>query len=343
MSSEKRISTIADVAKRAGVSVGSVSHVLSGRTKVSDRLRERVMLAVAELSYTPNFHAQGLRQRSSHVVGLSLPHSRTAYMSGLIERIEALAAESGYVLLHVFSRSRSDVEQRRVQELMKMKVDGIILFTTNVEKDALDYIAARKTPTVLIDRSNDDDRFDQVVLDGGASMRDAVSKLVSFGHRNILFVFRSRRIGVTQDRIEGLLAFQKASPVPVTLQQLEFIDDDTRLLKKLRSVFRSKERPTAIIASNSDQAAMIISFLREERLRIPEDVSVITFDEPDWSELVSPPLSVIRQPARSISDIAWTLLMQRIAAPEAARQTVTLNAELVLRGSVARPSAADSD
>ncbi len=336
---ERRSNTIADVAEKAGVSVGSVSHVLSGRTKVSDKLRERVMKAVAELSYTPNFHAQGLRQGSSYIVGLSLPHSRTAYMSALLERIEEIASDAGYVLMHVFSRSRADVEQRRVKELMKLKADGLILFTTNIATDSLDYLAEKKVPTVLIDRSNGDDRFDQVILDNRTNMQEAVNRLVALGHRNLAFVFRSHLIGVTQHRLEGLHLAQQAAPEPLNIRQIEFLDDQPRLQKELRTAFRSKEPPTAIITSNSDQAAATLSFLRVEKIRVPEDVSVITFDEPDWSRVVSPPLSVIRQPANMISDIAWTLLMQRIASPDAAPQKVTLKAELLMRESVGPPKA----
>lgn len=335
--SDRRVTTIADVARHAGVSVGSVSHVLSGRTKVSDKLRDKVMQAIADLSFTPNFHAQRVRQGSTFVVGLSLPHSRTSYMSGLLERTEEIASAAGYVLLHVFSRSREEVEKRRIEELMKLKVDGIILFTTNVEAHALDYIAAKKVPTVLIDRSNDDERFDQVILDNRASMQEALAKLTSLGHRNILFVYRSRRIGVTQHRIEGVLAAQAVSSVAVNIHQLEFLDDQAKLLKDLRTVFRSKDKPTAIITSNSDQATTVLRFLADEKLKVPDDVSMLTFDEPDWSTLVSPQLSVIRQPANIISDIAWTLLMQRIAAPDSSPQKVSLKADLVLRASVAPP------
>ena len=116
--------TIADVADAAGVSVGTVSHVLSGRVKVSEKTLEKVARAIKELDYIPNVHAQGLRQSQSFIIGLCLPHSLNSFMSVLSQTLEEISTGAGYSIMHVYSRQHPETELRRIKELLRFRVHG---------------------------------------------------------------------------------------------------------------------------------------------------------------------------------------------------------------------------
>lgn len=335
MSSSKP--TIVDVAARARVSVGTVSHVLSGSIPVSERLRTRVLAAVEKLSFVPNHSARGLRGKRSRVIGLCFPHVSTTYPSMLSEAIEQLAAKDGYNILHVFSRHNVETEMRRIRELMSYRVDGLILFPTSARREPLDLVFEHNVPTVLIDRPTNEKRFDQVVMNNVLAMQKGVELLLSCGHANILFVSRSRENVVTRHRLEGMRAAQRRARGRLKMRTIEYRDDEQSLRDQLSRLFLEPAPPTAIIASNSHQAVLVLSHLRNIGVPCPEQVSLLAFDDPDWAELVTPRLSVIRQPAAAIAQKAWELLMRRIADRKAKPELIAIEAQFELRDSVAAP------
>src|SRR5689334_15016330 len=156
---------IKDVARHARVSVGTVSHVLSGRIQVSPELRARVQKSIDALGYVPNFHAQRLRHTLSRVVGLCLPHTGTAYLNTLSQAFEETASRNGYGVMHVFSRHDPATELDRIKELIRYRVDGLLLLPSAAPRDALDFVAKKDVPLVMVDRPIHDRRFDQVTLD----------------------------------------------------------------------------------------------------------------------------------------------------------------------------------
>jgi len=332
--------TISDVARRARVSVGTVSHVLTGRIPVTAELRDRVTRAIEKLGYVPNVHAQGLRRAESNVVGVCFPHVTTAYLNDLSEALERNAAQDGYGVLHVFSRHDPVTELKRLRELIRYQVDGLILFPSSAPDRALDLAYASALPVVTIDRPSDDPRFDRVTVDNRKVMREAIGKLVALGHRRLLFVCRSRRLLVTQLRMQGMKAALRAAPSPSGAVILEVHEDEPAFLAELRAAMRVKAPPTAIVTSNSHQASLVLGVLRELGAPVPAAVSVLTFDDPEWSLLVQPRLSVIRQPAAAMARAAWTMLARRIARADHPTEAIALEEEIELRESVGPPPGA---
>jgi len=335
-----RKATISDVAKRARVSVGTVSHVLTGHVPVAGERRDRVMRAIEALGYVPNVHAQGLRQSTSNVVGLCFPHESTSYLNDLSEALERVATQAGYGILHVFSRHDPAIEVRRVRELMRYQVDGLILFPSAAPEKALDLALDQRMPTVLVDRPSDDARFDLAMIDNRKVTREAMRRLIALGHRRFAFVCRSRQLLVTQHRVDALRAAQRAAPATVALVTFEIATDEARFVRELAACMTGADAPTAIIASNSHQASLILTLLRDCNLGVPAQVSVLTFDDPEWAKLVAPSLSVIRQPATALAQATWDLLMRRIAHPDRPPARVALEPTIEFRGSVAAPPAA---
>jgi LacI family transcriptional regulator len=325
--------TIHDVAKRAKVSVGTVSHVLSGQVPVSGERQDRVKRAITQLGYVPNFHAQGLRRGQSSVVGICFPHVSTSYLNMLSETLEDIALREGFGVMHVFSRHDPATEFSRVRDLLKYQVDGLMLLPSPAPEATLDLARDNATPLVLLDRPMADKRFDQATLDNRKTIREAAKRLMALGHRRILFVCRSRGRLVTQHRIEGLNAAKRQAVPSLDVQILEIGDEETGVGEWIAHAFRGANPPTAIITSNNHQSSLVLGALRAIGARCPQDVSLLGFDDPEWAELVSPRLSVIRQPAKAIAQQAWDLLMRRIRHPTVATRTVALEAEIVFRDS----------
>jgi LacI family transcriptional regulator len=173
-------------------------------------------------------------------------------------------------------------------------------------------------------------------------MREVAQRLVDLGHRRLLLVCRSRSRLATQHRLQGLEATRRQTGGTVAIQCIEFQNDERFLHDELARILRGRAAPTALIVSNSHQAALVIGFLRDLGVRCPQDVSVISFDDTEWSRLVTPRLSVVRQPAMAMATAAWDLLMQRVNGVDEAPRTVALEAAIDLRESVAAPGGAPS-
>jgi len=326
---------IKDVAKAARVSVGTVSHVLSGSANVSTTLQTRVHKAIDALGYVPNFHAQRLRHARSRVVGICLPHASTSYLNALSETFEEIASRNGYGVMHVFSRHDPATELDRLKELIHYRVDGLLLMPSPAPQDALEFAARKDVPLVIVDRPTQDPRFDHVTLDNRAAMREVAQRLADLGHRRLLFVCRSRSRLATRHRIAGLADVRRKRGIESSC--VEFQSDDTFLRDELSRAMRGRKPPTAVVVSNSHQASLLLRFMADLRVACPEELSVVAFDDPEWATLVRPTLSVVRQPAVAMIEAAWDLLMLRMTRVHAPRRTVALEPALEFRGSVAPP------
>jgi LacI family transcriptional regulator len=206
--------TITNVAKKAGVSLGSVSHVLNGTTNVSAALREKVEAAMQALGYEHNMLAHAQRRQRTPVVGLSVPHVAGAYLSALIDSFEDIAAVRGYQLMQVLTRRDPEIERRRVRELLRHRVAGLLLVPTVDPRATLELIHASGTPAVSIDRPSGDDRFDEVTFDNHRVMTEAVGQLITRGHRRILFIAEAQKFSISQVRIAALRERAAAAEQP---------------------------------------------------------------------------------------------------------------------------------
>jgi LacI family transcriptional regulator len=326
--------TITDVARLAKVSVGTVSHVLNGVTKVSDQLRGRVERATKELGYEQNMLAHALRRQRAPVVGLCVPQISSAYLSAMIETFEDIAAGRGYQLMQVMTRRDQEIELRRVRELLGHRVAGLILIPAADPRRTLEAIVEAGTPVVIVDRPVGGKIFDQVSFDNRGIMQQAVTRLIKLGHRRILFVVRSRRLVISRQRADGLRTAAAAAHPPASTEVLVFDDDRHAYTGRLAARLKGPDAATAIVVSNSNIAAATVRALRDLRIACPERVSLLAFEEPDWADLVTPRLSVIRQPIREITRQAWELLLRRMKGDAGPAEQLVLRAEIEFRASV---------
>ncbi len=331
--------TISDVASRASVSVGTVSHVLNGTINVSAGLRERVETAMRALGYEQNMLAHAQRRQRTPVVGLSVPHVASAYLAALIDSFEDIAAGRGYQVMQVLTRRDPQVELRRVRELLRHRIAGLLLVPTLDPRETLDLVHASGTPAVLVDRPCRDTRFDQVTFDNGAVMGDAVDRLIRLGHRRILFVVESQVLSISRQRIRAMrrraaAATRKVTATVMEVGVLEPGDSEAGYARRLAASLQGREAATAVIVSNSVIAVHTLHVLRAMGDAYPSRISLLAFEEPVWAELTSPRLSVIRQPVREIAREAWELLLRRMHGDRGPVRRIELKAGIELRESV---------
>jgi len=236
--------------------------------------------------------------------------------------------------MQVLSRQDSEKEYLRVKSLLNYRVGGLIIVPTMNPDRTYEMIMESGVPTVVVDRAPTGAfPFDRVTFDNHAAMRRAGQELIQRGHRNILFVVHQRHLNVTVQRVAGLQEAALAFPEKVTTTVIECADQSA-LTAQLSVQLSGKDRPTAVIVSNSSLATWAFRAFRVLQVKCPDDLSLVAFDEPEWADIVTPTLSVVRQPTREIAIMAWRFLLHRMARDVEGIQQIQLDAEVIFRDSV---------
>ncbi len=334
---KKRNATITDVARRAAVSVGTVSNVLNGRGNVTAKRRAKVEDAIKELSFTSNLLARGMRRQRYPMIGLCLPYGLSSNFMLLADTLEQHAAEANFELVQVFTRHSSEREYARVERLVASRASGTLLVPTRHSERVLQLLEQSNMPTVLINSvGTEDSNFDHVRLDFRAAHRKAAAQLIAWGHRLIIIASQFPDFSVIQENIAGVreAIAQSGEDVELIVQKCDAQRETFR--DALRENLAGRKERTALIASSSLISAWSYITFRELGLRCPEDISLLATEQPDWAEAVWPTLSAIKQPTGEISRIAWDLLTARMAGEEGEPSVTRCEAAINFRGSVAQ-------
>ena len=330
--------TIAEVARRAGVSVSTVSHVVNGTRKVAPGTAHAVQAVIDAVGYRPNVLARSLKTASSRSVGIAISAIANPYFSDIICAVEAECARLGMM---VFLSDTQDDPQRElavVTAFDQRRVDGVILApSADPERRALAYLRAARLPCVLVDRTPDPS-FDQVGVNNREAMRALVAHVAGFGHRRIGYVGGHPGFATTLERIEGYRAGLQLAGVSFDPSYLVTGSATTASASEATSALLSlADPPTAIVAGNNMATIGAVRAIRSRGLQVPANVSVVGFDDFEWADCFEPRLTLVAQPCEEIGKRAASLLIERIANPRGAPQSVRLDARLIIRDSCARP------
>lgn len=330
--------TIVDVARAAGVSVGSASNVLNNTRFVSEGIREKVLKTADDLQYLVNPLAQTLRSKRSGVICFCTTTITTVYLRSLADALDAIATANGFELVQVMTHANPERELQRIRSQIGRQVDGLLLLPSLEPQRSLDVIAATGTPCVILDRWVDDDRFSCVAFDNRSTMREMIRTILSLGHRKILFIAQNLAVITTRHRVEGLEAEIKAAGLSQTDCQIIQQDDDPQAFReRIATIFAQPSRPTAVITGNSKVAIATIRELQALGMRWPENVSLASFDDPEWAPLIPGQLSTVTNPVRSMVEEAWGLLTAQMLDPDTPRTTRWIASAFVQRGSLGAP------
>jgi len=328
------MTTILQVAKKAGVSPTTVSHVINKTRFVSEEVIERVQAAMDELGYQPNALARSLRRGETHTLGLILPDSANPFFAEIGRSIEVEAFQYGYSVILCNAEGDAQKEMLYTDVLSKKQVDGMIFVATGEESDSVQILLRQRLPLVLVDRQLPGVEADSVLTDNRQGGVLAANHLAGAGHRSFGCVTGPSFLTPSAERVTGFLD---------TLGQAGFPPSE---VKQVRGDFHPKSgyegglellagamRPTAVFCCNDMMAIGLYRAADELGLRIPEDVAVVGFDDIDLSSYLTPPLTSVSQPKTEIGRAAIQLLLNRIRNRELPAQRVILDTHLVVRKS----------
>jgi LacI family transcriptional regulator len=330
------MTTLADVARRAGVSISTASYVVTGTRPVGDETRRRVLQAIAETGYTPDTVARSLRSSRSQAIGLVLPDIRNPFFAGVIDGVESEARANRQTLLFVNSGEDPEREIDAFHQLRSRRVDGLIVgLTRDTPAEALEGLRRSGTPVVLVDRAGPPE-FDQVLVANDVAARVLVEHLVRAGRQRIGMIAGVRGISTAEDRIAGFEEGLTLAGRPVGPSLI--VDGGSRRELSRHAVAEALRRDAvsrfdALVVGNNDMALGTLEAIALLGLRVPDDVAVVSLDDLPSGHLLASPLTAAVQPSFSMGREALRLLLSRIAAPGAGPQRVRLRAGFVHRSS----------
>ena len=333
-----------DVAVRARVSVSTVSHVLNGTRNVADGTRESVLAAIEALGYQPNLLAKSLKTRKTFTIGLLISDIQNSFFTSVVRGVEDVALSRGYHLFLCNTDEDVSREDEYVTELLKKRVDGLIVASAAPRQGQTWGSGVGDTPFVFLDREVQGIDADVIRVDNRRAMALIAEHLVNLGHR---------RIGLVSGPLDKASGYERYTGLKSALADLGNTLDDSLVRfgdfrtaggrKKTEELLRLSHPPTALVAANNQMTLGALLAVREKGLKIPEDISVIGFDDPEWAPLVHPPLTTLAQPTYEMGVGAVRLLLERMEGLDGSAKTMLLEPWLEVRGSTSRPKDSDTE
>lgn len=333
--------TLKCIAEKLDISVSTVSRVLSGQAKryrISDKTQQAVLDEAKRLDFSPNQLARGLRLRRTHTLGLVIPDISNPFFASLARYVEMEARKSGYAVFLSDSEERTDIEIESLKLMQGRKVDGIIISPVGQSGDHLTKLHKAGLPIVIVDRYFPTMHLPFVTSDNFNGALQGVSYLIENGHKCIACIQGLPNSAPNIDRVNGYKAALNGNHIKV--QENLIIGDNfgerngyisTKLLLK-----RSK-RPSAIFSVGNLITLGCMQAIAEENLKVPNDISIVSFDEQPYSAFLSTPMTTIAQQNETMGQIAVSLLLGQIEStgnPDS--EGIQLPTQLIKRESVKR-------
>lgn len=327
-----------DVAEHAGVSATTVSHVINETRLVSDELRERVLAAIDELDYRPNHLARSLRRGRTHTIGMIIPTGINPYFAEIAQGVEETSFEEGYSVILCNSKGSPDKARTYADVLVEKQVDGILLVSVELSVEGIRTLQAQQVPLVVVNRDISGSRTDSVLVDQAHGSYLGTRHLTGQGHRRVACITGPSDLTPSAERIAGYRQGLAEAGVPVDesliLESSLDFEGGYEAACQLIPMARS---PTAVVAGNDLMALGTIRAAREMGRRVPEDLSVVGYDDVILASYSIPPLTTIAQPRHEIGVLAATLLLERMRDPDLPPRQRSLDVSLVVRQSTAPP------
>lgn len=328
--------SIREVAALAGVSLGSASRVINEVPGVTTELRERVMKAIAELGYRPNHAAQSLRLRRSRTIGFMLTDVSNPLYAKLFRAVEERFRAAGYVVLLANSLNKPEWEIDILAMFASRGMDGVLIAPGNERHpQVLAAVKALGMPAVILDRDIATDH-DKLQFDHAPGMRHAVSYLLGLGHREIALVIAQTTNRPMRRRLEGFQAAFRAAGVELSPELIVRLPGSmSPAFDAVSSLLDRPQRPTAIVALGTGVISETLNAIHRHRLRIPQDISVVSIGDPDFARTYTPAISALRVDLDSVVGESARLLLDRIEGRthEGEPRVVKVRVEFIVRES----------
>lgn len=334
------MATLKDVAAKAGVSIATVSRVFNAPDKVKPDTKSQVEQAVKELDYKMSRVAKRLRSANgrAHMLGLIIPDIQNPFFADIARGVEDVAYKNNYGLL--FGLSNEDRKRQKIalETLISESVDGVIVPPVKGSGADILELLNLNIPVVVVDRRLEDAVIDTITCDNVQGAYLAIRHLLELGHTRIGFIGGIPELATSKERLEG---YRKAlSEYGVDEESTLIIEGDStqksgsELTEQLLSM---QNPPTAIFAANNLMTLGVLIAIHQTKKRIPEEISLVGYDDVPWAQAMHPKLTVVRQPSYQQGVNAAEMMLQRIKNPERAESLILLNPQLVVRESTQKP------
>ena len=327
------MATIKDVAALAGISYTTVSHVLNKTRPVSEPVRLKVEEAIARLDYVPSAVARSLKAKSTATIGLLVANSLNPYFAELARGIEDYCERNNYCVILCNCDDDPDKQRSYLRVLLEKRVDGLVVASAGGDAGLASGLAGVRTPMVIVDRSLEGIDADLVRIDHEQGAYLATRHLLDLGHRAIACIGGPAITSVAHMRKAGYLrALSEAGLIP---NDDWMIESDFSCTGGYEAAGRllSGDRPSAIFACNDMMGIGVLRAAAERHIRVPEQLSVIGFDDVQMSRYVYPALTTVGQSILQLGETAAQVLLRRIATPQQAVEQLIVAPSIVLRES----------
>jgi LacI family transcriptional regulator len=330
--------TIVEVAAQAGVSFGTVSRVINNDVHVKKETRARVLETMQQLGFVANRQARSLAGGRSNTIGVLVPDLGTGYIEEIIRGIDAELSLTNLDLILYTTHRTASKESNYVANLATGMVDGLLLVLPRSPADFIGNLTQRKFPFVLIDHQGTGGDCAAVGATNWQGGYNATEYLVGLGHKRIGFITGSMDLGCSVERLAGYRSALRTNHVneaPELVYEGNFIQSDG--YAGASALLDLAQPPTAIFASNDVMAMGVLDAVRNHGLRIPDDVSVVGFDDIPQSALVRPALTTVNQPLEKMGRVATQMLLDKLKNPEKEADRIELPTQLIVRDSCSSP------
>lgn len=328
------MANIRDVARRAGVSIATVSHVFNGTRSVSEEVRNRVTQAAADLQYYPNHLARSLTTKRTGTVGMVVSDMSNPFFAEIIRGFEATLRPQQYNLIVCNTEDDRSREEEALRLLMGKRVDGIAAAVTSEKWATLQAAQNRAFPLVFLDLKVEGVQGPLVCGDNDLGAYQGVSHLIADGHTRISILAGMPGMSSMRDRLSGYRRALAEHGLPYDEAYVKFSRlDIAHGARQMDALLAQEPRPDAVFISNNLLALGALHALQQSTLFCPEDIALSCFDDAPWMMISDPPLTAVRQPNYDMGALAARFLLQQIHGETVPRTTITLQPELIVRQS----------
>lgn len=327
-------STITEVAKLAGVSIATVSRVLSNHPHVSDEVRQKVLDAVRQLGYEPHRVAQRLRARQSRLIGIIATDITNPFLNTVMACVEEVFFERGFTVLMSNTNADRKKELNYLSMMESEAIDGLVITPTSENVDRVAELSEKGLPITVVDRRMTAGRVDVVLSDNVAGARTATEHLLRLGHQRIGHIGGPLHLTSGRERYEGYLEAMQASPWPASPDLVHFGDYRRESgYNAATELLQSDTPPTALFVANNLMTLGALNAIHDQGISIPDDIAIVGFDDMPWARSLNPPLTTVAQAVEEIGYHAARLLMARIEQPDLPPRTEVVGTQLMVRAS----------
>ncbi|WP_261131595.1 LacI family DNA-binding transcriptional regulator [Bacillus sp. Marseille-Q3570] len=328
--------TIADVAKKAGVSKSTVSRILNGNYEQNtvDTVN-KVLNVIKELDYRPNALAKSLKSMKTNVIGIVLSNLKNPFWVNVLEGVEDTCRKHGFNLMICNSNEEAELEEEHIRSFQMKQVDGMIINPTLKNLTIYQKLIKNEFPLVSINRKLSGLNIDTVTMNNIEGAKLAVEHLIGLGNRKIaIIVYPPDDISPRIERIEGYKKGLQENGIDFDPSMIRIVEERKGEVKKqVRDLLSGHDKPDAIFSTNNIMTLEVLEGIKDLQLNVPEDLSVIGYDETVWSKHLKPALTTVYQPAYDMGELAAKKLIQRINKKGSEMETLTLEPRLIVRDS----------